>query len=93
VKLLYFKSFTEKTFKNSKIPIDFLIISSLISLSLMGKFRTFCKWSQKDIEKKIDLLAELTDEPSYVCKKCARVSNTKKALCKPAALPALVSWR
>lgn len=59
----------------------------------MSKIRTFCKWSSKDIEKKKDLLMELVDEPRLVCKKCARVANTKKALCKPMELPALVHWR
>ncbi|WP_234041954.1 hypothetical protein [Persicirhabdus sediminis] len=51
--------------------------------------KTFCKWSRKDIEKRFDLLAELVDEPRFVCKKCARSSNDKKLLCKPAALPAM----
>ena len=59
----------------------------------MGKFKTFCKWSSKDIEKRIDLLASLTESPEYVCKKCARVSNNKKAICKPVRLPALVNFR
>ena len=59
----------------------------------MAKVKSFCKWSSKDIEKKIDLLASLTEEPRFVCKKCARVANIKKAVCKPIELPALVSWR
>ncbi len=54
-----------------------------------AKVKTFCKWSRKDIEKRFDLLAELVDEPRFVCKKCARSSNDKKLLCKPAALPVM----
>jgi len=55
----------------------------------MAKVKTFCKWTQKDIEKRVDLLAELVDEPRYVCKKCARVANSKKLVCKPMAMPVL----
>jgi len=59
----------------------------------MAKFKTFCKWSSKDIEKRVDLLIDLVEDPKYVCRKCARVSNNKKAVCKPAKLPVrLVSW-
>lgn len=54
----------------------------------MAKFKSFCKWKEKDISKRINLLNSLTEEPTYVCKKCARVANTKKALCKPKSLPA-----
>ncbi|MGB0992633.1 MAG: hypothetical protein ACPG32_09195 [Akkermansiaceae bacterium] len=54
----------------------------------MPKLKTFCKWKEKDIAKRLDLLVTLTDQPTYYCKKCARVSNTKKALCKAKPLPA-----
>jgi len=56
------------------------------------KLKTFCKWSPKQIEKNFDLLTELLEDPTYVCKKCARVSNSKKALCKPVSLPVLAKW-
>jgi hypothetical protein len=52
----------------------------------MAKIKTFCKWSSKDILKNIELLSKLTSNPKFVCGKCARVSNTKKSLCKPIAL-------
>lgn len=52
----------------------------------VAKFKTFCKWKDKDIEKRLDLLTRLVDDPQYVCTKCARVANTKKALCKAAPL-------
>lgn len=54
----------------------------------MAKLKTFCKWKEKDISKRIDLLVSLTENPTFVCKKCARVANTKKALCKAMPLPA-----
>lgn len=52
----------------------------------MAKFKSFCKWKEKDIEKRVDLLVRLVENPCYVCKKCARVANTKKALCKAVPL-------
>ena len=54
----------------------------------MAKTKSLCKWKEKDIAKRVDLLVSLTEQPTYVCKKCARVSNTKKALCKAVPLPA-----
>ncbi len=54
----------------------------------MAKIKSLCKWKEKDIAKRMDLLVSLTEEPTYVCRKCARVSNTKKALCKAVPLPA-----
>ena len=56
-------------------------------ISGVAKLKTFCKWKEKDIAKRMDLLVSLTTEPTYACKKCARVSNTKKALCKAVPLP------
>ncbi len=56
------------------------------------KLKTFCKWTPKQIQKNFDLVSQLLEDPRYVCKKCARASNNKKALCKPAALPALAKW-
>ncbi|MGJ8656226.1 MAG: hypothetical protein ACSHX6_07235 [Akkermansiaceae bacterium] len=56
------------------------------------KLKTFCKWSPKQIQKNFDLLTELVTDPSFVCKKCARVSNNKRALCKPAQLPVIAKW-
>lgn len=49
--------------------------------------KTLCDWSGKDIAKKIDELAALVAEPTWVCRKCARVAAKKGALCKPTKLP------
>ena len=56
------------------------------------KFKTFCKWSKKDIENNFDILSGLLDQPTFACKKCARASNNKKALCKPAKLHVKAKW-
>ena len=53
----------------------------------MAKVKSFCKWKDKEIASGMNLIVQLTDQPTFVCKKCARVANTKKALCKPAVLP------
>lgn len=52
------------------------------------KRQTLCDWSKSDIEKKMALLAQITDHPRFACRKCARVANSTKQLCKPAPLPA-----
>ena len=51
--------------------------------------RTLCDWSKKDLEKHADKLAAIVREPRWYCRKCARVANTSKALCKPRKLPGL----
>lgn len=57
-----------------------------------NNLKTLCKWTPKQIQKNLELLTELLEDPGYVCKKCARSSNNKKALCKPTALPTLAKW-
>jgi len=49
--------------------------------------KTLCEWSEKDIEKKLDKLAELVGAPRFVCASCARAAAKKGALCKPKRLP------
>jgi MinD superfamily P-loop ATPase len=44
--------------------------------------KTICDWSRKEIERKASKLRELTEDPCFYCRKCGRVANTKKALCK-----------
>lgn len=46
-----------------------------------------CDWSRSDIEANAQLLAQLTSSPSFACRKCARVANKQKLVCKPMALP------
>lgn len=48
--------------------------------SAVGK--TICDWSKKDLEKKSEKLRALTINATHYCRKCGRVANTKKALCK-----------
>lgn len=49
--------------------------------------KTLCDWSKKDLEKHADELWKLVREPAWYCRKCARVANTPKVLCKPRKLP------
>jgi hypothetical protein len=49
--------------------------------------KTLCDWSKSKIEKHAHKLLELVREPSFFCRKCARVANTSKVLCKPRKLP------
>lgn len=51
--------------------------------------KTLCDWSKKDLEKSADELAAIVREPRWYCRKCARVANISKVLCKPRKLPGL----
>jgi hypothetical protein len=44
--------------------------------------KTLCDYSKKDIEKQHKRIAALIKDPKYICEKCARSANDKKALCK-----------
>ncbi len=49
--------------------------------------KTICDFSKKDLEKHPEKLQELTRDACFYCRKCGRVANTKKALCKAASFP------
>ncbi len=49
--------------------------------------KTLCDWSKRDLSKHADKLLELVDPPRFFCRKCARVANISKVLCKPSRLP------
>jgi hypothetical protein len=61
--------------------------------------KTLCDWSKRDIRKHADKLLELVDPPRFFCRRCARVANIAKVLCKPSRLPrkkqaaAVDSWQ
>ena len=48
----------------------------------MSRKSSLCDWERCDIENDITILVSLIKNPKYVCKKCARVSNTESVLCK-----------
>ncbi len=48
----------------------------------MCKKNHLCDLDRKDIENDIASLVFLIQNPKYICKKCARVSNTESVLCK-----------
>ena len=52
----------------------------------MKKNKTFCDLSKDEIKEKLDELILLTNQPRYICRKCARVSNTEDYLCKPTVM-------
>ena len=49
--------------------------------------KTLCDWSKRDIRKHTDDLLALVSSPRFFCRRCARVANTPKVLCKPGKLP------
>ena len=57
-----------------------------LSSTLINMARTLCDWSRKDLEKNSEKLSYLVADAQFFCRNCARSANTKKVLCKPAAL-------
>lgn len=49
----------------------------------MKKNQSLCDWKRSDIENNQALLQSLVIVPKFFCRKCARVANSKKVLCKP----------
>jgi hypothetical protein len=46
------------------------------------KIKSLCKLSKKDVSANIKEIISLTDTPSFICTKCARVANSKSLLCE-----------
>jgi hypothetical protein len=44
---------------------------------------TLCDWSKHEIRERAAELHGLTREPTLFCRKCARVANKPRVLCKP----------
>jgi hypothetical protein len=44
---------------------------------------TLCDWSKHEIRARAEELLELTRNPDFFCRKCARVANIPYVLCKP----------
>jgi len=49
----------------------------------MAKIKRMCGLDKKDIKKQKDELLEEISKPKCYCGSCARVSTSKKLLCKP----------
>jgi hypothetical protein len=49
--------------------------------------KTLCDWSKRDLRKDAAKLLVLVTQPRLYCRRCARVANTPKVLCKPCKLP------
>jgi hypothetical protein len=48
----------------------------------MGK-KTLCDWDKKEIEKNLDKLIQIIENPRFICRKCARSAHIAHHLCKP----------
>ena len=45
--------------------------------------KELCKLQKSLLTKKIEQYMKLVDQPTHVCRKCGRVANDKRLLCKP----------
>lgn len=53
----------------------------------MAKKRTLCKhWKDDKVLKKLNKFRKIVEEPTLVCRRCARVANAETYLCKPVPL-------
>lgn len=52
----------------------------------MKKNKTLCDFSKDEIKENLGDFILLTRQPQYICRKCARVSNTGDRLCKPVTM-------
>jgi len=43
---------------------------------------TLCDWSKHEIKERAAELFELTRDATFFCRKCARVANNPRVLCK-----------
>jgi hypothetical protein len=57
----------------------------------MKKSKTFCDLNKDYISKNLDEMMELTSNPKYICRKCARAANDDTHLCKPVKMKNLKS--
>jgi len=51
--------------------------------------KALCRLSPNEIEEHLEELAEVVSPARHICRKCTRVSNKKKYLCKPAKISPL----
>lgn len=61
--------------------------ASSCTLWAMGNTEPLCDWKKEAIDAQFDLLLSIVRKPRYVCRKCARVANDEKWLCKPRPIP------
>jgi len=52
------------------------------------KQKKLCCLNWDEIEDHLDDLVEIVSPARHICRKCARVANKKKVLCKPVKLNA-----
>lgn len=49
----------------------------------MASDRTLCDWSKKEIPNRLDELRAIVIDARYICRKCGRVANEERWLCRP----------
>ncbi len=42
-----------------------------------------CDLDKKVLEKKLEKIMGMVDQPRYICRACARAANEKELVCKP----------
>ncbi|NLE00497.1 MAG: hypothetical protein GX640_11545 [Fibrobacter sp.] len=50
------------------------------------KLENLCKYKKEKLKEHFEEVKELVKDARFICKKCGRVSNDKKYLCKPEEL-------
>jgi len=45
--------------------------------------KTLCSLGRDEIKENMAKITEIVSHPKFICRKCARVSQKKKHLCKP----------
>ena len=48
--------------------------------------KTFCQLSSQMSRREIDAYLKLASDPRFICRKCCRLSSTKRNLCQPKKL-------
>ena len=44
--------------------------------------KTLCDWTREDIDNNHKKLSKIVSNPKFNCRKCARVANKERYLCK-----------
>ncbi len=48
--------------------------------------KTLCKYKGSEIKKEFKAIKKIVEKPKFICMKCLRSANEKKALCGPKKL-------
>lgn len=48
--------------------------------------KPLCKWGKKTIGENFDEVTRIVTNAKYICRKCGRIANDKKYICKANSL-------